>query len=219
MPKSENPNMTLEQMVAVTAELTGARLSELAAFALVKELRRYPLDEVGQALARCRLELKGRLTLSDVLDRLLQYPSADEAWAGCPKSEAETVVWSTLAAEAHAVAWPLIQAGDMVAARRAFIEAYEDRCAKARARGERCKWTISLGYDKGGRAPVIAKAVEEGKLSPKALMAFPHLLDAPEVRQALGLPTYDDEPVTTGITDGLTSIKALIGKEVDREKR
>ena len=85
--------------IAATAELTGAELSEAALLVFEADLSDYPEDQVLSALTRCRRELRGRLTVADVAERIASsvgHPTANEAWAMALKSydEDETVVWT-----------------------------------------------------------------------------------------------------------------------------
>ena len=95
--------------VAVTAELTGAELSETALRVMAADLDSYSETAVLRALDRCRRELKARLTLGAVLERIEEQdgrPGADEAWAIAlgALDEADTVVWTDEMAEAFAIA-------------------------------------------------------------------------------------------------------------------
>ena len=93
--------ITLLEALAVTAELTGTELSEAAARAMVADLQAYPAQQVLVALTRCRRELKGRLTIAAVLERLDDgRPGPNEAWAMIPQDEAGSVVWTQEMAEA-----------------------------------------------------------------------------------------------------------------------
>ncbi|SFE10987.1 hypothetical protein [Nitrosomonas sp. Nm166] len=83
------------------------------------------------------------------------------------KDESGSVVWAEEMAEAFGVAYKLIEAGDTVQARMAFIEAYKDRCAKSRDAGAPVQWSPSLGHDPHGREHVIMEAVEKGRLTAK----------------------------------------------------
>ena len=69
--------------------------------------------------------------------------------------------------EAFGIAYPLIADGGTVQARMAFIEAYRDRCNKARDSGLSVKWSPSLGHDPMGREHVLMDAVEKGRLTAK----------------------------------------------------
>ena len=77
----------LAEALAVTAELTGTELSVAAAKVMATDLAAYPRQQVLGALARCRRELKTRLTMAAVIERLDDgRPGAEEAWAMIPKS-------------------------------------------------------------------------------------------------------------------------------------
>ena len=164
--------------VAVTAELTGTEITEMAAKVFAMDLAEYPKAAVMTALTRCRRELTGRLPLADVLNRgaeMAGRPSADEAWAMMPMGEAVTVVWTDEMAAAWGVALPMIEI-DKVAARMAFKGAYDRAVAEARQVGVVPKWRASLGRDKSGRDAVVMRAVELGRLSvSQAMKLLPNL--------------------------------------------
>src|ERR1043165_278765 len=120
----------LLKAIAVTAELTGTTMSEAAASVMAEDLTRYPENQVLVALTRCRRELRGRLTIADVIQRLDDgRPGPEEAWAMIPQDEAPSVVWTQEMASAFGIALPLMD--DPVAARMAFKEAYAKAVAKA----------------------------------------------------------------------------------------
>jgi hypothetical protein len=159
------PSAALLEAVAVTAELCGRTFSEPAARVFVADLSVYPEAQVIAALARCRKEVRGLLTVADVVQRLEDgRPGPQEAWAMVPKSEAESVVWTSEMAAAFGVCSRLIGEGDMIAARMAFIEAYKAACDKARETGKPVSWSPSLGYDVGMRQSVIEQAERLGRL-------------------------------------------------------
>lgn len=161
-----NPSKNLLKAIAVTAELTGTELSEDAARMMAEDLSQYPEELVMKALTKCRRELKTRMSLADVISRIDDgRPGAEEAWAMIPKDESGSVVWTEEMAEAYGVACQLINDGDTVQARMAFIEVYRDRCAKARDAGVQVKWIPSLGHDPHGRESVLMDAVEKGRLT------------------------------------------------------
>lgn len=157
----------LLEAVAVTAELCGRVFSEPAARVFVSDLAAYPERQVLGALTRCRKEVKGLLTVQDVVSRLDDgRPGVEEAWAMIPRTEAETAVWTTEASQAFGVAVRLLDAGDEVAARMAFKETYASMVAQARDAGEPVQWHVSLGWSESGREGVIAEAVRLGRLTP-----------------------------------------------------
>lgn len=171
---------TLIKAIAVTAELTDTQLSEAASRVMASDLSRYPEQQVLGALTRCRRELRGKLTLADVISRLDDgRPGPEEAWAMLPRDESQTVVWTAEMAKAWGVALPLLIDGDNVQARMAFIEVYRREVQAARDAGIPVCWTPSLGTDKHGREAVLLEAARLGRL------------DAGHVTGLLSLPVPD----------------------------
>ena len=170
----------LEQLYA-TAEVLGSEIKPAAASLMIRDLRQYQRGEIEQSLARCRSELTGRLTLAAILERMPSadaYLSANEAWALALSGEddMDTIVWTEEVAAAMGVARPVLDLGDKVGARMAFIGAYEREIAQAKAEGRKPKWTVSLGYSPERRQDAISEAVKMGRLeAPKV----EHLLPAP----------------------------------------
>lgn len=163
--------------IAVAAELTGAELSEAAVRVMEADLAAYPEPVVLAALDRCRRELKGRLTLGAVMERLAGAdgrPGADEAWAIslAAEDEAQTVVWTEEMAQAFAVARPLLDERDKVGARMAFKGAYERLLAEAREAQRPARWSASLGWDVEGRRQALEKAQAQGLLAAPAVAAL-----------------------------------------------
>jgi hypothetical protein len=160
------PSSKLSEAIAVTAELTGTILSKVAAQVMLDDLSRYPEHQVMGALTRCRRELKGRLTIADVISRLDDgRPGVEEAWAMVPKGESDTVVWTEEMSQAMSVTHDLLDCGDDVGARMAFKEMYQKLCQSARDRNIPVSWSVSLGWDTQGREPAIRKAIERGQLT------------------------------------------------------
>lgn len=156
----------LIEALMVTAELTGTEFSKAAATVLANDLSLYPEPMVIGALAKVRREVRGRFTLADVLSRLDDgRPGPEEAWAIVPKSELDTAVWTEEMAEAFGVANPLLQMGDRVAARVAFVEAYRRLVQQARDERRPVKWTPTLGHDPRGRAGALMDAARKGRVS------------------------------------------------------
>lgn len=156
----------LLKAIAVTAELTGTDLSENAARVMAEDLSEFPEEKVLKALTKCRRELKGRLMVGDVVARIDDgRPGPEEAWAMIPKNEDGSVVWTNEMAQAYGVACSLINSGDHVQARMAFIEAYKARCSESRDNKIPVNWTPSLGHDPNSREAAIIAAVEKGRLT------------------------------------------------------
>jgi len=167
----------LLQAIAVTAELTGTQLSEPAARVFLQDLSKYPLSQVLGALVRCRREVKGRLTLADVISRLDDgRPGPEEAWAQVSGvTEADTIVWTYEMQQAHGKVSGMIEDGETIPARMAFLERYRYLCQFARDGGMAVQWIVSLGHDRKGREGPVMEAVEQGKLTAERAMTYlPH---------------------------------------------
>jgi hypothetical protein len=183
------PSAELIEAVAVTAELCGRVFSEAAARVFVNDLASYPEPAVIKALARCRKEVRGLLTVQDVVSRVDDgRPGPEEAWAQLPFNEAQSAVWTDEMRRAWGIALPLYDAGDRTGARFAFKEAYIKAVNEARDAGQPVNWSVTLGYDVAGRAQVIAEATAQGKLELEYARQFLPALEAParNVLQLLG---------------------------------
>jgi len=173
----------LAELIAKTAEMYGRKMSESALEMYCAAMRQYEVDEVRAALdAHMRDQDTGRfMPLPAHLIGHLQAkdgrPTADEAWAMCPRSEYESVVWTEEMAQAFGVASALLEHGDQVAARKAFIDRYEGLVASARAAGLPVKVTPSFGFDVAGRESAVRRAVERGLLPADKAQVY---LPAPE---------------------------------------
>jgi hypothetical protein len=160
------PSVELIRAIAVTAELCGRTFSAEAAAVFVDDLAPYPEFQVMKALVRCRKEVRGVLTLQDVVSRLDDgRPGAEEAWAMLPLSESQTAVWTLEMSEAFGIALPLIGAGEVVAARMAFKETYQRLVSQARDAGRAVCWSATLGHDANARESVLLQAVSAGRLT------------------------------------------------------
>lgn len=176
-----DPSEALLKAIAVTCELTGTVVSKAAARVLANDLAAYPEKMVMGALDRCRKELRGRLTIADVVARLEDgRPGPEEAWSivlPALEDERVTVVWTDEMAHASFGARHLVISGDKVAARMAFVESYRHLVNVARDAGTPPKWVPSLGLDPFGREGPLREAVRLGRL--------------PETHVALLLPPSD----------------------------
>lgn len=185
------------EAVAVTAELCGRTFTPAAARMFVADLAGYPDAAVVEALKRCRREVRGVLTVQDVISRLDDgRPGPEQAWAQIPRDESSTVVWTEEMSAAYGVARPLIAAGELVPARMAFREAYIRLVGEARDRREPVRWTASLGHDMTQREHVLREAVANGLLTAdQARPMLPHIASEAELAlveatkaKALSLP-------------------------------
>lgn len=170
MAKTERQKLI--EAVAVTAELLDTQLTDAAAKVMVDDLSVYPPNQVFAALQRCRREVKGRLTLSEIVSRLDDgRPGPEEAWALIPKGEGDSVMWSAEMRQAFGVAQPLLESGDEIGARMAFKEAYQAAVTQARTERRAPEWQLSQGYSHPGelyaqskRKAAVLEAVERGRI-------------------------------------------------------
>ncbi len=155
------------QLLVATAEVVGDQITAPAAVLMVQDLSTYPLPMLEQALSSCRRELKGRLTLAAILERVPDgHPAPNEAWALAIRAEDEgaTIVWTEQTRDAWCAAEPLVSAGDKIAARLAFIDVYVREVKQARAAGKVAVCHASIGHDRAGRDAVLRDALGRGLL-------------------------------------------------------
>lgn len=182
MPLSPSQIDQVVDLVYATAEVLGQEIRPAAAGLIAEDLSAYPFAEIGRALARCRAELHGKLTLAAIIERLPSanaHLSGNEAWALALNStdEQETVIWTPEIARAFAAAKPVLNGGDKIGARMSFLAAYERELSAAKAEARQPEWMVSLGHDPQRREIVLNDAVSAGKLpAPKVA----HLLPPPD---------------------------------------
>lgn len=186
--------MTLEEKehilrtLVATAEVMGGEMKPTTALVMAQDLDEYPFHEVMTALNRVRKEATGKLTLKAIIDMLSpgrDWLSANEAWSlALPAAdERNTVVWTREARDAFNIALPLLEEGDKIGARMAFIAAYERSVSIAKAAGGAPNVEVSEGWDKQLRAVAVDQAVNRGLLPP------------PRKEEALALPNLSPEQV------------------------
>ncbi|QXQ16644.1 hypothetical protein [Pseudomonas tolaasii] len=154
----------LAAAICATAEAMGQEMNPGTAAMMAEDLCAYPVPVVKAALKACRFEVKGKLAMADILQRVQSSdgrPGKDEAWAIAmtTNDEFETVVLTDEIQLALAAAKPVLNAGDKVGARMAFISAYERLITNARAEAAPATWNVSLGHDPLRRVVAIESAV------------------------------------------------------------
>lgn len=189
------PSSKVLEAIAVTAELCGRTFSSAAAMVFCGDLEGFEDAALLKALARCRKEVRGALTVQDVVSRVDDgRPGPEEAWAMLPRDEETSVVWTSEMAVAWGLVRHMIGAGEEVPARMAFKESYIKAVTDARDKRMPPTWLPCLGHDQHGRAAALNQAVELGRL-PAAHVAA--LLPAPESAASVGnfLLTGDARPL------------------------
>lgn len=104
-------------------------------------------------------------------------PESDEAWSMAVVASDERIT-TVLTDEIQGALWvarPLLDMGDKVAARKAFLDSYARLVRAAREQGRSAKWHVSLGHDRQARATAIEDAARLGRISQEA--AQQHLLE------------------------------------------
>ena len=155
--------------LVATAEVMGSEIKPNAALVIVDDLSAYALGDVLQALTRVRRECSGKLTLKMILDILASlggWLSANEAWAiALPAiDEAATVVWTPEIAKAFEVARPILEGGDKIGARMAFIPAYDRLIDHAKRESRTPSYEVSAGWDANMRDVAMRQSVTAGLL-------------------------------------------------------
>ncbi len=169
--------------LCATAEVLGQEIKPTTAAIMAEDLSRYPVELITKALSRLRSNSEGRLTLKAIVDVIEEGSgrlTANEAWALSlsAQDEASTVVWTDEIQAAWNVAKPIMDLGDKVGARMAFIAAYDRLVKEAREAGRLPSWSASLGWDQEQRKRALEQAVNDGRLPAPTVMA---LLPPPEV--------------------------------------
>lgn len=186
------------QMLCATAEAIGGQITPAAAALMANDLSAYSLQDIGLALAEVRRTARGRLIVGDVLKVLAATdgrPGKDEAWAIGLSSfdEDETVVMTDEIQLAMTACRPVLDAGDKVGARMAFMSAYERFVDEARREGATVNWRVSLGYSPSRRDAALAQAVQLKRLpQEKAALFLSH-----EISEK---PTRDGQAIAGLIT-------------------
>jgi len=197
--------------LCLTAEAMGNVITPSAAMMMAEDLSDYSLPELGRALRACRREVKGRLTVADIIQRCQAEdgrPGKDEAWSIGLESSDEygTAVMTWEIQQAMAAATPIMIEGDNIGARMAFMSAYERLVRISRQDAKPVEWIVSLGIIPERRAEAIERAV--------LLKRIPQ---EHATRYLKGL--YLEAPGQTGqAIAGLITGKVVKPKEEDRKK-
>lgn len=149
--------------------------SDVAVALWWKLLERFEITQVEEALAQHVGASKFPPTPADIITILTSRdgrPTADEAWSMIPRDEQASVIWTDEMSKAYGIAAPLLERGDAIAARRAFIDRYESEVAANRRAGVPMRSWPSWGWDEAGRGVALSRAVELGMMSPTVAAQF-----------------------------------------------
>ena len=161
----------------------------------------YPLDQVRRAFDHWVKDPKQGTFMpkpADIIRTIQevngtpesQWLSANEAWAVALPAidEAATVVWTPEIAKAFEVARPILEVGDKIGARMAFIPAYDRLIDQAKRESRTPSYEVSAGWDANMREVAMRQAVTAG------LLPMPN--DDTKALPAPGKPKMYDEHVT-----------------------
>ncbi len=137
----------------------------------------YPLDQVGRAFDHWVKDPKQGTFMpkpADIIRTIQeatgtlesQWLSANEAWAVALPAidEDSTVVWTPEIAKAFEVARPILEGGDKIGARMAFIPAYDRLIDHAKRESRTPSYEVSAGWDANMREVAMRQAVTAGLL-------------------------------------------------------
>lgn len=208
---SSSEKESLIKALCLTAESIGSTISPTVAMMMADDLGDYPMDALGVALRSCRREVKGRLTVADIIQRCQAEdgrPGKDEAWSIGLESSDEygTAVMTWEIQQAMASAKIILDEGDQVGARMAFMSTYERLVRESRQVARPVEWIVSLGFDKDRRATAIQQAAQ--------LNRIPQI----EADRHLGRLQLSAPSGTGAAVAGLLTGKVIKPKEEHREK-
>lgn len=218
------------KLLAATMDVYSRQITASFVDVFFSALTPYPLEVVREALNRHLQDPEaGRFAPkpADVIRQVVTAkasdgrPGRDEAWAIAQKSmdEAEAVATSEEILEALSVARPLLEElNDKVAARMAFVEAYDRIVGQKRAAGEKFEWFMSLGSNKERRAPAIKAAQVAGLLSgPKGALLIEMHSETPITADGLAIAGLLGGPAGTVKPEDLRSKWQDLRKQIDRK--
>lgn len=134
-------------------------------------LKIYSIQQVRNGFNRFIRDAKSDFLLPKAIVAAIQANEpdgrvgAEEAWAMYPHDEATSAVITNEMAEAMQIAQPLYSAGDKIAARKSFLEAYQRIVEQNKTNNLAPTWFASLGHDKAGREAALKDAVQKGRIS------------------------------------------------------
>ena len=117
------------------------------------------------------------------------------------------LIAAAVATSAIAAATPLLEAGDKIAARMAFKDAYIRLTEQARIAGRQPRYFPSFGSDRYGRVQMLSTAVQRGQVSiDRAIEWQPE--SAIDIVSMSGVTSH---PLLAGPSEqGKKSVKALL---------
>lgn len=206
----------IAELIDATAEILGSQIKPQIIKIMCDDLADYEFNEIQAALTACRREVKGRLSLKDIIDRLPkkgdELPSADEMWGAiydfCT-DERKTFILPEMAFKAlestNGGIWELIQDGDKTGARMAFKAAYE---RLSQGFNGKVQYSVRLGTDTDERKTAIQAAYKQGLIDKSQALQY-----LPELDEILGLLP---PPNPENVAKVLQSISTALSNKVQK---
>lgn len=184
----------------------GRVFSREAMLAIFGILSPYPLEIIKQAINSHIATAQFAPQPSDIVKIITtgtggNRPSADEAWNDLPKNEEMPCVWTDEMAQAWGLVASNYYGGDKIGARMGFKACYERLCEEAKLFGKPVKWSFSHGSEKSYYAPVIEKAVAQGRLSEQTANEILEFLPVPATGVVAGLIAGKAPKGTKGLSE------------------
>lgn len=214
--------------ICATAETLGQTISSRAAELMAEDLADYPQEHIRAALQACRRELTGKLTLAAILQRVQAYdgrPEPNEAWALAlaASDESDSVVLNEEIQLALGAARAVLEAGDKIGARMAFLSAYQRFVDAARREAKPVKWELSMGHDPQRRIAAVEEAGRLGRLpAPKVAEYVAQLTHQPITQDGAaiaGLITGRAAMPSSAMRERLQFLKRQIEADTARKER
>lgn len=184
-----------------------------------EDLQAYPLNLIKTALTAHRRDrdrgqwLPNTAHIEHQIEKMrtVTWLSADEAWAQVPKLEGQPGLLNQVSSQALAVASPLLDQGDEVAARMAFKAAYTRLVDKTKMDPDPMKRGPKYWLSPGGTQEEIQAVRDEGVRQ--------GLLPAPKVEpvQQLAAPASRTPGAKPDLKALLLTIKPKIMPQAERE--
>lgn len=189
--------------------------SDIAVTLIFDDLRDYSLDVIKAALAIHRKTNSFAPTPASIIaivndnSRIKAlHLSADEAWALCPKSEADSVVWTAQIGKAYYIAQDA--GGNETAKRMAFKAAYERVVNEAVRHGVKPHWVLSSGTDKMLKDRALQEAIELGRITPNyARQVAGYIQRAKTPSEAIAY--IEKDASTEAAKQAIQNLKLLLG--------
>ncbi len=157
----------------VAYEVMGKEMSEAGAMMILNALKGFEFNAVMVAIQRTVSEAKF-ITPAEIISRIDDgRPDPEKAWSQVCQYDPDDTYSECITEEqsyARGACWPLLIAGDTVAARMAFKEEYTKLCSENRAQGLPVKHVFHMGTNKQSQLKVIKQALLDGKIDRKTAM-------------------------------------------------